>query len=88
MNTFAAAQLMTNDAAYNSKPHIKEVTLPDGEQVVFHVMADTTMRLGVGRWTLGEKGRLTNAIVAQTFIRMLAAHDPLPAGQCAGPRSG
>jgi len=47
MNTFAAAQLMTNNAAYNSKPHIKEVTLPDGEQVVFHVMADSSMPLCV-----------------------------------------
>jgi len=30
INTFVAAQLMTNNAAYNSKPHIKEVALPDG----------------------------------------------------------
>jgi hypothetical protein len=47
MNTFAAAQLMTNNAAYNSKPHIKEVSLPDGEQVLFHVAADTSMPLRV-----------------------------------------
>ena len=29
MHTFATAHLMTNNAAYESKPHIKEVTLPD-----------------------------------------------------------
>lgn len=47
MNTFAAAQLITNNAAYNSKPHIKEVTLPDGEQVLFQVNADTNLPLRV-----------------------------------------
>jgi hypothetical protein len=47
MNTLAAARLMTNNAAYNSKPHIKEVLLPDGEEVLFHVAADTSMPLRV-----------------------------------------
>jgi len=47
MNTLAAARLMTNNAAYNSKPHIKEVILPDGEQVLFHVAADTSLPLRV-----------------------------------------
>jgi len=47
MNTLAAARLMDNDALYNSKPHIKEVTLPDGEEVVFHVTSDATMPLRV-----------------------------------------
>jgi hypothetical protein len=47
MNTFAAAQLLTNNAAYNSKPHVKEVALPDGEQVLFHVNADTSLPLRV-----------------------------------------
>jgi len=47
MNTLSAAQLMRDNALYNSKPHIKEVTLPDGEEVVFHVTSDGTMPLRV-----------------------------------------
>ncbi len=47
MNTLSAARLMTNNAAYNSKPHIKEVILPDGDEVLFHVAADSSMPLRV-----------------------------------------
>lgn len=43
INTFAAAKLMTNNASYNSKPHIKECSLPDGEEGRFTFLADTTM---------------------------------------------
>ena len=48
MNTLTAAQLMSTNATYNSKPHIKEVILPDGEQIEFQVaVADTGMPLRV-----------------------------------------
>jgi len=40
MNTFRAAQVMTNDAAWDSRPHIKEVTLPDGDYVDFDINSD------------------------------------------------
>ena len=45
MNTFAAEKLMTNSAAYNAKPHTKEVTVADAEQAFFHVMSDGALPL-------------------------------------------
>jgi hypothetical protein len=47
MNTLSAAKLMTNNAAWNSKPHIKEVTLPDNDYIEFDVEADTNQSLRV-----------------------------------------
>lgn len=47
MNTHSAAQLMADNAEWNSNPFIKEVMLPDGEVVCFPVEADTNLPLRV-----------------------------------------
>ena len=52
MNTLSAANLMTINADYNSKPHIKECVLPDGEEARFSFLADTNMPIRVTlAWT-------------------------------------
>lgn len=52
MNTLSAAQLLTNNAAWNSKPNLKEVTLPNGGQIIFTVTAITSMPMRVTEvWT-------------------------------------
>jgi len=52
MNTFSAAKLMTTNADYNSKPHIKECVLPDGDEARFSFLADTNMPIRVTlAWT-------------------------------------
>lgn len=47
MNTLSAAELIYDDAQWNSKPFIKEVTLHNGDEVNFAVMADTNQPLRV-----------------------------------------
>lgn len=47
MNTHSAAQLMVDNAQWNSKPFIKEITLPSGEYSSFSVEADTNLPLRV-----------------------------------------
>lgn len=47
MNTHAAASLMVSNAAWNSSPFIKEITLPEGEVSFFSFNADTNQLLRV-----------------------------------------
>lgn len=52
MNTLSAADLMTINADYNSKPHIKECVLPDGDEARFSFLADTNLPIRVTlAWT-------------------------------------
>ena len=52
MNTFTAACLIEDNAQYNTKPYIKEVTLSDGDHILFNVTADTSQPLRVTMcWT-------------------------------------
>jgi len=52
MNTERAGWVITNNAAWNSLPHIKEVSLADGNMVQFGVMATTGTPLKVTiAWT-------------------------------------
>ena len=52
MNTLSAARLLTNNAVWNSKAHIKEVTLPNDDYIEFNVTADTNQPLRVTMcWT-------------------------------------
>lgn len=46
-NFFKAAEVMTNNASWDSRPHIKEVTLPDGDYIEFEVLADSSQELRV-----------------------------------------
>jgi hypothetical protein len=47
MNTLAAAWVITNNAAWDSLPHIKEVSLADGQYVEFDALASTNEPLKV-----------------------------------------
>lgn len=47
MNTYRAAQVLEDNADTNSLPHIKEVTLLDGESVEFPVLASASNALKV-----------------------------------------
>ena len=47
MNTLAAAQLITNDLAGDGRAHIKEVALPNGESIVFPILATNNQPLKV-----------------------------------------
>jgi hypothetical protein len=47
MNTERAAWVITNNAAWNSLPHIKEVSLADGDVVMFGALAQTGFPLKV-----------------------------------------
>jgi hypothetical protein len=47
MNTHSAAQLMAENARWNSSPFIKEIMLPDGEEAFFPVEADTNLPLRI-----------------------------------------
>lgn len=52
MNTLAAAQLITNDLAGDGHSHIKEVALPNGESIVFPILATNNQPLKVTMvWT-------------------------------------
>ncbi len=52
MDTKAAAYVITNNAAWNSLPHIKEVALEDGSYIEWDVMAVTSKPLKVSiAWT-------------------------------------
>ncbi|MGD9781373.1 MAG: S8 family serine peptidase [Kiritimatiellia bacterium] len=47
MNTPAAAHLITNDVAGDGHAHIKEVVLPNGESIVFPILATNSQPLKV-----------------------------------------
>jgi hypothetical protein len=47
VNTLHAAQLLTNNAAWESKPHVKEVLLPDQDYVEFQILSDGTTPIRV-----------------------------------------
>jgi hypothetical protein len=47
MNTLSIAKVFDETTDWNSKPYVKEVSLPDGETVSFNVLADTNQPLRV-----------------------------------------
>jgi trimeric autotransporter adhesin len=47
MNTLSIAQVFDETTDWNSKPYLKEVSLPDGETASFRVLADTNQPLRV-----------------------------------------
>ncbi len=47
MNTLAIARVFDETVDWNSKPYVKEVSLPDGKEVSFKVLADTNQPLRV-----------------------------------------
>lgn len=47
INTHSAATLMAENAQWNSRPFIKEILLPDGEEIAFTVEADTNQPLRI-----------------------------------------
>jgi len=52
MNTMAAAWVISNNAAWASMPHVKEVALQDGDTIEFHTQAtDTNDLLFTVVWT-------------------------------------
>jgi hypothetical protein len=74
MNTARAAWVITNNATWNSLPHIKEVSLADGEYIEFDALASTNEPLKVTiAWT--DVPGPTNSVASLNPTNLVLVND-------------